>query len=1250
MKILEKPIEFLGCYVTDVDVSVGFKSNNSSCSLIMVEDESPWNLDDDKEKREYDRFFDNNFNQIASFYDKDGLPVKNISGLVDDDGVLLDAQIPKRFLFAHANSSGIQMPANTRGYDPHFISGYKLPDLGTACIFKIKEKPTDVLPVFSFGGIVQKYVYEENVSNGRRYSVILETPASFLEGVYIILGGYAGHIYTDDGLPHRELITGEKQNKYEDDPQLLDPTWKEPDIKPLFVYGDMTLQNYPDTYDNKILDKRRLTPTNIINVYAFKENHYYGGIFKNGYNAYTNPKVNTNLLTKGGKYGACDLNSLGYPVKNLVDDITECCKHSLFGGPLKFADTLYKLDIQDLKKATSVLGDYRVAFNREVDVISLINDITGMAMFDYVFTIEEDKDPYDTGRDLPPKEIPKEFKADAYGVLRKARLKLKLIDRREPPDPNTIRDVIEDEKNKPDTEKKLTGYTLGKEVTTDMVTQKVLMGDSVTRHWLANQANILPIWGQSGMGKNAVYYYGKSVWDYYNPFAIVAITVNANEVGNLTTNSAYSPKDFIRIITNTLELRCAMSGKDSWVMYHKMFNVLDKKSQTKLNYASPLNLMGGFGNLSAKTLKDVWDGTKNSHDLFDTSVDTAEVYASYMHGTKDAQIDYLQRQINTRFAAVHHAATHYYGRQFLVAVPAEPGENGYDGKEYNFRWVEFDKEVQTVWKISDDESAWAGEYVTDSIPDISFYNGAMGRLKAVALHPVYDMYNYGGVPIKSVLMDYSELGTQYAIFDFEEYNTELRRTFKRPVIASPMSLDREWGTRYIDVSTLQTVLGEPLQGPIIEAIGPKAKVPSNKLKLPKDSYLKADLARPPLDSLGHKLVDNYIKAFVKIDTKPVYVYDKYTTEVNAFGVLAQLICGDYLGKIFDNNGSTFAIPKDVKVTYANMFGSENIDCGIAPNLQPPLFVSVPQQSTTHVWGPWWSFTGYNGSGVGRRPGDTGLNQRFPISSGIDGRKGKVQIVSDPNVKPENFTSILLMNEQAQLICDAELQKLHTNETGTIELADIPRWNLTDKIYDSGPYINDMHISISADGGIMTRYNFSNWSQRSGKLAVYNYNKMIKSRENNFKYLNEIRSKMDLAKLPPVNRKLMASMQKHALLQANNAVNRSSSNGVFGNFTNMLANYINGTNKKNAVNIHSSPIQAAMKAVGFNPMESFGSSWDQLCSPAYLYDQRYEVAHVDLYNERLHLGSRDKGYPGDKSWVDDTRYNDEGLIPPGMQTA
>lgn len=1246
MKILEKPIEFLGCYVTDIDISVGFKSNNSTCSLMMVEDEFPWDLDNPKDKKEYDRFIN-----TYKYYDAYGLPVKNISGDVDSDGVLLDANIPKRFLFSHANSSGVQMSSFVngkppKGYDPQFISGYLLPDLGTACIFKIKEKPTDVVPKFTFGGVIQKYTYEETVSAGRRYSVLLETPAAFLEGVYVILGSFAGHIYTDDGLQHKTLIKGEIKNKWEDDEQLLDASWKQSDIKPLMVYGDMTTQNYPDTYDTAKLDKRRLTPTNIINLYAFKENHYYGGTFINKYNAYTNSKANTNLLTTGGKYGAADINSMGYPVKTLVDDITECCKYSLFGGPLKFADTLYKLDIQELKKATDQLGDYRVNCTGEIDLISLINEITSYAMFDYVFTVEEDKDPFDTGRDLLPKQIPSEFKADAYGVLRKARLKLKLIDRREPPDPNAIKNIIEDEKNKPDEQKKLTGYSLGKEVTSDLVTQKILFGDSVTRHWFAGQGHILPIWGQSGKGQNAIYYYGKSVWDYYNPFAPVTITVNANEVGSLTTNSAFAPQDFIRLETNTLELRCAMSGKESWILYHKMFNVLDKKNQIKLNYWNPINLMGGVSNFSAKDMKEFWEGVKNGNDLFDTSIDSAEVYASYMYGTKDRQLDYIQRQINTRFSAIRHAATHFYGRQFLVAIPSEPGETGYDSAEYNFRWIDFDKEAQTIWKISDDSAAWAGEYATDYIPDVSFYNGGAGRLKAIAMHPVYDMYNYGGTPIQSVLMDYSELGTDYAIFKTDEYNTETREVYSRPVVASPISLDKEWGTRYVDVSKIRTVRNETLLGPVASPTSKQGRG-VNKIKLSSDSHIKEGGSRPPIDSLGHEIIDNYVKAFVKVDIKPVYVYDKYTTEVNAFGVLAQAICGNYLGTMFDNNGNSLAIPQNIKVTYANMFGSENIDCGISPNVQPPLFISIPQQSTTHVWGPWWSFTGYSGSGVGRRPTKTGLDTRIPLASGNDGRKGKTQIVHETSIKPENFGSIILMNEQAQLFCDAELQKLHTNETGTLELSDIPRWRITEKIYDSGPYINDMHISISSEGGITTRYNFSNWSQRSGKLAVYNYNKMIKSRENNFRYMQEIRSKWDLAKLPPVNNKLMAGLEKNALMQANNNVNRSSNNGIFGNFTNILANYINGTNKTNAINIHGSPAQAAMKSIGFNPLESFGSSFEQIYTPAYIYDQRYQDAHVALYNNRLHLGAVDNGYKGDTSWDSNTRYNKEGDIPPGM---
>jgi hypothetical protein len=116
----DKPIEFLGCYAVDVQLSASFKGNNSTCNMTLVEDE-----------------------------DKDN---------------------PKKFIFTNT------------------IKGYTAPDLGTACIFKIKDFPL-------FAGPIQRYKYEESVSGGRKYSVDLESPASMLDGVYVVLGGWDGTIW-----------------------------------------------------------------------------------------------------------------------------------------------------------------------------------------------------------------------------------------------------------------------------------------------------------------------------------------------------------------------------------------------------------------------------------------------------------------------------------------------------------------------------------------------------------------------------------------------------------------------------------------------------------------------------------------------------------------------------------------------------------------------------------------------------------------------------------------------------------------------------------------------------------------------------------------------------------------------------------------------------------------------------------------------------------------------------------------------
>jgi hypothetical protein len=1216
MNIVDRPIEFLGCYAIDISISAGFKSNNSTCSVALVEDEHPYANDT------LDPNYANYGNPTSPLY-----------------------KTPKKFIYEHANSLGVPEVTNPTaiGYDPYFIKDYLLPELGTACILKVHdgdltagktdEEIAKIKPTFFFGGIIQKYTYEESVGGGRKYNVDLESVSSLLEGVWIILNGFNGSIYTDDSLPHVALSTNPKEIaiKKEDDEFAI------PSMKPIMAYNTITDLDYISNPGGEY-DRKRLTPSNIINLYAYKENHYNGGTLVNGFNSYVEDSPTPISKTTGGKYGNAFINSLGYPVKDLVKDFHDCCKSSLFGGPVRFAGTLYRLDLTELNNAIAYLGDYRIQSDVAIDLISLVNEITEAAMYDYVFLVEEDLDPYSTGVDMAYEDLPEAFKADKYGVLKKARLRLKLISRRKPPDKNAIKKIVTDLLNSPDPQKTVVSYRLGKELSSNMITQKVILGDKVSRHWFANQGGILPIWGQKGQGQTATYFYGKSLWDYWNPLAPVTITVNASELGSLTTNSAFQPEDFVQITTNILELRCAMSSRESWNIYHKLFAILDEPTQKRNGYFSPIFPRSSFSNFTKQDISDVFNGKKTTHDLIDTSVDSAEIAASYMYGTKDAQLDSIQRIINTRFNAIRFAADRYYGKQFLVSVPAEPTETGHDSPEgdpsnqlgYNFQWIDYDKEQKSVWEISSDKAAWAGETITKYINDISFYRNGMGRLQAVAVYPAYDTNNplnsfkMYGYRLPTVTVDYSHLGTQYAISKALEFDPVTQSNKERTVVVAPIDIDEEWGTRFVDVSKLSyfepTINNlAPLPGPITKPI----------------------VSNDVTDSAGNSIATNYVKGFVKADIKPVFIYDKYTTFTNAFGVLAQLICGDYLNGQTGAGGKSLSIPKDIKVTYANMFGSENTECGIHPALCPPLYLSVPQQSTTYVWGPWWSFSDFDGPKGPDGKVLPGGAQNLEFAKEDSGRKGKAQIISNTSIKPESFGSIYAMNKSAQELCDAELEKLHVLETGTVEIADVPRWNITDRIFDIGPYINDMTISLSSEGGLMTRYNFTNWTQRAGKLALYNYNKMIASRANNFKFLSYLRSKMFKAGLPPVNVRVATEMEKKE--QTHNATN-----GIFGNMMNVLANELNNTQEDVGINIHSASTKEAMKAYGANGLESFGSTFEQIYSPAYIYDQRYPVEHVNLYNVKVKKGLGE-GFesPADTGWADDdTRVKDEerGLPP------
>ena len=1055
--MIKEPIKFLGAYVKDVTINSGWSGENTTCAM--------------------------------EIYDE----IPDPSGLPDGNGNIPDTGRVGKYL-------------NDIYFQP--------PSLGTACMLTIKDD--DLGSNFKFAGILKGYTYNENVNDGRKWNVELESPTAFLDGVQVILNGFNGTIYTsDDNI-------------------------KQPNLKPIFKYGSYQSLDY---HPSGTPVKNAYTPTNIINLFAYQENIKYGGSLRN--------PGDPNLGTTGGKFGGSDWNDMGYPVKDFITNIQACCKAGIFGGDLTYGSTDYKLDLSQLAEVFASVGDYRIKAE-SMSLRNIIEEVCQVAMCDYYIYIDSDES--------DPKNP---VVADKLGVMKKAFIRVKPVIRKEPVDSDQIKNWIEELKNRPDRQKDLVYYSLGKEFTDQIASQKVIIGDKATRTWFASQDYMLPIWGSSGAGYKKTFYYGKNMSEYYNLFAPIRVVYDALD---LSGENSYpvKPDSFIYFDTNMLELRCALSGQETWMLYHKLFALAYTQAKTNgyldaflstYNYKSPLDLMGPVSNfLSIKELQAVFTGERTSHDMFDTTMDSAEIQLSYAFGTRNATINYLQRMMNTRYTVINKIASDYYGRQFLIAIPTEPG-----GAENNFRWIKFNQKRDNMWDLS--KSAWSSQATTDVLTDPLFYDQGMGDLKPTV---TYDRVEYDPVLAGSVLVNYRELskngGQTFAEISYTDNNKKQRPA----LISTGTDVDVDWGINYFEANKLPFLNSKKLQA------GEEVK-----------------------DSTGKTIETNHWYGFCKVKVPAVEIYDTVTTQVNAFGVLAKLIFRD-----------DSIIGKGTKVGYHNMFGSDKIDgYGIKPAYLPPSYISIPQESTRYVWGPWWAFNSWD------KPDPSGARE---------GRGGKVSFRQDSELKPQTYGSIDTMNTVAQKMCEAELIKAHASEKGAIELATAPLYNLFDRLNSTGPYITNMGISIS-DNKISTVYNFVNFTRLPGSLALYNLNRIKESQAAKFSIQKQIRELIRFNNNPPVNTANLKIAEEWYIKN----INSSSSQGVFASLQKSLWRAANqpipGTEdyeKFPSVSAHSSSTDGAMKAAGFSPEESFGSSYEQLYSPAYIWDQRYPEAHKELFNEGL----------------------------------
>lgn len=656
---------------------------------------------------------------------------------------------PLKFLGAYVTNATLSMGwGSESGYcnlelveEPDEGVLFDPPSLGTACMFTAGK--------LNFGGVLKKYDYKVSAGEGRRYNVTLESPGAILNGVYLVLSRFQGTIYTDDT-------------------NIDNPT-----LKPLMTYGGKY-------------------PTNIINVYAHKEN-----------------------ITKGGKFGAADLNELGYPVKGIIADIKDTMSGSRgFGGKIVYSGTEYDLDLSELQAAIDLIPGYRIPGDF-ITINDLIGKITEMALYDFTYTI--------TGT------------PSSKGVLTstgKPTIKVKALSRRTPPTPNAIKGIIDNYNSQSD--KNVISYSIGKEIP-DVTTQQVLIGGQASRYWLANRNYILPVWGSLGQGQTATYFYGNSLAEYGNIFAPVRVTIDGG--------GQYGEGNYTYVDTNLLELRCALNdNRDAWTAYHILTAIRDGVDGVT------------FGNFSItqNDFTKLLQGNLAPNDLLDTSLTHAQMLASYMYGMEPMEDSetYAQRVVNARWNCVKKAAEQFYGHEFLVAIPGEPG-----GVANNYRWISFDQKYESAWEI--DSSAWAGDNAKSNFPDLSFYD-TNGRLEAIAIYPNYDN------------ADYSQLGNQYG--RCPSFGTNYG-------VVTKANVDTNWGIRWIDVNALAT-----------DSNGNIKK-----------------------DSAGNAITTTATYGFVKVrlDSK-VTIYDQYTSNYNGFNVLCNLIFGTNMlpgyHNMFGFENLDFALP------------------------------------------------------------------------------------------------------------------------------------------------------------------------------------------------------------------------------------------------------------------------------------------------------------------------------------------------------
>lgn len=458
------------------------------------------------------------------------------------------------------------------------------------------------------------------------------------------------------------------------------------------------------TLDDDFTGNEPNHPANIWNPFAVRENAKAG---------------------PDSHFGRSGVNSIGFPALDLLELIEEISRgeHD-YGNKARFANSEFSIDLSELRDAINNVSNLTSFAGVQIDPTSpiaprpeyirvntgngirslgdIIEDLCSLIMHDFVVVLEPaNGDPIENG------------------VISDVVIKIKLIDKSSPPDPTVIKRLTDQYES----DRRLISADIGKELN-DASTQKLVIGGPASRYYVANSG--IQIWGKDHQ------------LGVLNDGSIGRIPYYVSYIP-LPGGTAYFPDD--------LEARCALSSKDTWVLYH-----LIKKYQGQLNptIAALGNVLFSNVRINAYVMNKIGQGTATVNDLLDTSKETAEAKSKLYQGEDP------QEKLDQIYNAIVSAAQEYYRRKYMVALPMEPG-----GLANNVRFINEDQSYEVSWDIApaawhiNIDSRYPAGYSEDSgIHDPAFYDDN-GRLKSVVR---WD-------PLEAVdgYLDYSQLGSNYCL-------------------------------------------------------------------------------------------------------------------------------------------------------------------------------------------------------------------------------------------------------------------------------------------------------------------------------------------------------------------------------------------------------------------------------------------------------------------------------------------------------